>query len=727
MAELPKVQAANVQRAALADVPSLRFEDLAVAARSGGNIGDALDRMSQSLFKAQEEDVRRKAAEYAIERPLTPEQWRDIRREPKELEKYFKGQGKVFKETYMAAQASQLSSELTVRLENQFDLLKKKLELGEIKEGEAVKAVRDAIDGSVPVVASMSPEVGLKFKANVAMRGSSVYEKAVQLTARRTKTTDEIVMKQYTDNIPTQIDARIADLIGAGIPVDMRDVEALVLQEPARFAAKHGDENTFFAPAKKAFRAAVTAKIKDAVNSPAALDNPQVVQKALERGEFNITVNVAGKQIPIDLQAEWDYLNDEEKKSVREEFNASFNARYNLITKSREIDKLSSSRAVVEVAEGLKSKLLALDANDPGVSEAGISEFLAGKAKEFNSTASAVNSPEITKAASDGLMVVYKQFISDYVQTKMTPDQQKSLVLGQAATGDNSKSINYIFQSADLATKVELQKHLREEITARNSFLASEDRRVEDARKDAVREKIQIIFGKPRNSPEVKVALAELKTLDSLKWTDITKAFSAGRTQDDAGTIRQLQIARANGTLNTDMVLRLGSNLTINSQEQYFGYALTTSDKENEIALTTARNKLKYTRDIAAAVNKTASDIEAQNSYIAVETEFANRFLKNRQQIGAKDYKPWNAVQEMDTLLKDAVKEKEVKVVNGARSRVDSFRNTYLPKGKTYTDDEIRKQIQLSISGQKSDITIKLSPTDLNLYVNDLNALKGAK
>ncbi len=725
MAELPKVQAANVQRAALADVPSLRFEDLAVTARAGGNIGDALDRMSQSLLKAQEEDVRRKAAEYAIERPLTPEQWADIRREPKELEKYFKGQGKVFKETYMAAQASQLSSELTVRLENQFDLLKKKLELGEITEQQAVATVRDAIDGAMPVVASMSPEVGLKFKANVAMRGSSVYEKAVQMTARRTKATDEIVLKQYIDNIPTQIDAQVANLIGSGLPIDMRDVEAVVLQEPARFAAKHGDENTFFAPAKKAFRAAVTAKIKDAVNSPAALDNPQIVQKALQSGQFNITVNVAGKQIPIDLQAEWDYTNDEEKKAIREEFNAAFNARYNLITKSREIDKLNSSQAVVEVAEGLKSKLLALDANEPGVNEAGISEFLTNKAKEFKSTAAAVNSPEITKAASDGLMVVYKQFISDFVQTKMTPDQQKSLVLGQPATGDNSKAINYIFQSADLATKVELQKHLREEITARNAFLASEDRRVEDARKDQANALVQTIFEKPRGSKEVKDALVQLKKIDAVKWTDITKSFAAGRSQDDGNTIRQLQIARANGTLNTDMVLRLAPNLTVNSQEQYFGYALTTSDKENEIALTTARNKLKYTRDIAAAVNKTASDIEAQNAYIAVETEFANRFLKNRQQIGAKDYKPWNAVQEMDTLLKDAVKDKEAKVVNGARSRVDSFRNTYLPKGKTYTDDAIRTQIQLSISGQKSDLTTKLAPQDLRLYINDLDSLKG--
>lgn len=725
MAELPKVQAANVQRAALADVPSLRFEDLAVTARAGGNIGDALDRMSQSLLKAQEEDVRRKAAEYAIERPLTPEQWADIRREPKELEKYFKGQGKIFKETYMAAQASQLSSELTVRLENEFDRLKKKLELGEIKEAEAVKAVQDAIDGSVPVVASMSPEVGLKFKANVAMRGSSVYEKAVQMTARRTKATDEIVMKQYIDNIPTQIDAQVANLIGSGLPIDMRDVEAVVLQEPARFAAKHGDENTFFAPAKKAFRAAVTAKIKDAVNSPAALDNPQIVQKALQSGQFNITVNVAGKQIPIDLQAEWDYTNDEEKKAIREEFNAAFNARYNLITKSREIDKLNSSQAVVEVAEGLKSKLLALDANEPGVNEAGISEFLTNKAKEFKSTAAAVNSPEITKAASDGLMVVYKQFISDFVQTKMTPDQQKNLVLGQPATGDNSKAINYIFQSADLATKVELQKHLREEITARNSFLASEDRRVEDARKDQANALVQTIFEKPRGSKEVKDALVQLKKIDAVKWTDITKSFAAGRSQDDGNTIRQLQIARANGTLNTDMVLRLAPNLTVNSQEQYFGYALTTSDKENEIALTTARNKLKYTKAIADSVNKTASDIEAQNAYIAVETEFANRFLKNRQQIGAKDYKPWNAVQEMDTLLKDAVKDKEAKVVQGARSRVDSFRNTYLPKGKTYTDDAIRTQIQLSISGQKSDLTTKLAPQDLRLYINDLDSLKG--
>lgn len=726
MADLPKVQSAGVQRALLADVPTLRFEDLAVEARGAANVGEALSRMSESLFKEREPEVQRAAAQYAIENPLTPAQWEDIRREPKELERYFKGQGRVFKETFMAAQASQLSADLQVRLENQFDELKKRLEVGAIGPDEAVNTVRDAIDGAVPVVASMSPEVGLKFKANVAMRGSSVYEKAVEMTARRVKIEDQINLSNYVENIPDSVNGMISRLNNAGIKVDIKEIEAIVLDQPKKFAAKHGDQAGFFVPAYKAFRSAITSRIKEAVNSPAALDNPAVVQEALESGKFDIEINVAGKKTRINLQPEWNFLNDEEKRSVREEFNAAFNSRYNLITKSREIEKLNSSQAAIEFAESVRQKLLSLDAKDPGVNGQTITDFVNSKKTEFGNVAGAVKSPEIVKAGNDALVVVYKQFISDFVP-RMTADQQKSLVLGQPATGQGADAINYIFQSADLATRVELQKHFRDEIKARNEFIASEDRRAEDARRDRADQLVQLIFEKPRNSKEVKDALASLKTIDSVKWTEITKSFAAGRTQDDAATIRQLQIARANGTLNTDMVLRLAPNLTLNSQEQYFGYALATTDRENDAALTVARNKLKFTKDIAASINKTASDIEAQNSYIAVETEFTNRFLKNRQQIGSKDYKPWNAVEEMDKLLVGAVKDKEAKVVQGARARVDSFRNTYLPKDKKYTDEDIRTQIQLSISGQKSDLTTKLSAQDLRLYINDLDALRGAK
>ena len=57
MAEIPKPQSQSVQRALLADVPSLRFEAQAVAAREAGNIGSALDRMAQSVARTQEDAV----------------------------------------------------------------------------------------------------------------------------------------------------------------------------------------------------------------------------------------------------------------------------------------------------------------------------------------------------------------------------------------------------------------------------------------------------------------------------------------------------------------------------------------------------------------------------------------------------------------------------------------------------------------------------------------------
>lgn len=722
MAELPKVQSAGAQRALLADVPTLRFEDLAVSARGASNIGDALDRMAAIVAKDQEAEVRKKAMQFAVDRPVTAAQWDVIRADSKKLEQYFSGQGRIFKDVFMAAQAANLSSELQVSLENKFDDIKKKLEVGEVTEEAAIADVKNAIDGATPVVAAMDPEVGLKFKANVAMRGSSVYEKAADVTAKRVKAFDTISNNQYVDNMPSKVGEYVEKSIQAGIPVDFKQIELAVLTPAKMFAAKHGDVDTFYKPAIKAFREAVASRLKDAVNAPASLDNPQIVQKALQSGKFDIEVNIAGKPQRMNYQAEWNYLTDDEKKSVRESFNAAFDSRYNVLIKSSKIVELTGSAATLEFAENLKNNLIGLNSGEVGVDTDSISSYISNKLTEAAATAKATNSPDILKNARSAVITVGKSFITDFVQSGPTDTQVNQMLTGKLV--DNAPAINYILSTADLETKNEFRSHLYKEIQARNEIRASEDRRKEDMKKDRANELVQVIFEKPRGSKEVRDALATLKTIDAVKWDQITKGFSASRTQDDPNIVRSLQLARARGELTTDMVIKSAGSLTLNSQEQYFGYALTVSNQENGIALDKARGKLKYTKDIAAAVNKTAADIEAQNAYIAVETEFNNRFLAHRKTIGTKDYKPWNATEEMDKLLAGAVADKQKRVVDGARSRVDSFTRTYLSKDKKYTDADVRKQIQLSIAGQKSDINTKLTPKDLQIYINDLDTLQ---
>jgi hypothetical protein len=722
MAELPKVQSAGAQRALLADVPTLRFEDLAVGARGASNIGDALDRMAAMVAKDQELEVRKKAAQFAVDRPVTAAQWDVIRSDSKKLQEYFSGQGRVFKDVFMAAQAANLSSELQVSLENKFDDLKKKLEVGEVTEEAAIADVKNAIDGAAPVVAAMDPEVGLKFKANVAMRGSSVYEKAADVTAKRVKTFDTISNNQYVDNMPSKVGEYVEKSIQAGIPIDFKQIELAVLNPAKMFAAKHGDVDTFYKPAIKAFREAVASRIKDAVNAPASLDNPQIVQQALQSGKFDVEVNVAGKPQKFNFQAEWNYLSEDEKKNVRESFNAAFDSRYNVLTKSSKIAELVGSAATVEFAESLKNKLIGLNVGTVGVDELSISDFISNKLTEAAGTAKATNSPDIYKNARAAISAVGKSFITDFIQSNPTEEQITQIMAGVPVK--DAPAINYMLTTADMDLRNELRLHMGKEIQARNELRASEDRRREDIKKDRANDLVQVIFEKPRGSKEVKDALATLKTIDAVRWDQITKGFSASRTQDDPNAVRRLQIARARGELTTDMVLKSAGSLTLNSQEQYFAYALTVSNQENGIALDKARGKLKYTKDIAAAVNKTAADIEAQNSYIAVETEFNNRFLAHRKTIGEKDYKPWNATEEMDKLLAGAVADKQKRVVDGARSRVDSFTRTYLSKDKKYTDADVRKQIQLSIAGQKSDINTKLTPKDLQIYINDLDTLQ---
>jgi hypothetical protein len=722
MAELPKPQRSDIQLAAPAPAPTYRFESSLVAARGLGNIGEALDRMSQSLAKEQESVIQKEAAQYAIENRLTAQQWERIRKDPVELEKYFKGQGKVFKETFMAAQASQLSSELQVDLENKFDLLKKQMEVGGVSPEAAINATRDLVDGAVPAVSSMSPEVGLKFRANVAMRGSSVFEKAQDIIASQIKVQDKLANDQYINNIGTKINEQIDKLNAIGQPIDIAQIEKLVLGPARSYAAKHRDIAAFYDPAVKAFRAAVASRVLEQVTSRAAVDNPDIVQTALQSNKFDITVNIAGKDTRINLQSEWNFLNSDEKKDVREQFNTAFNNRYNVITKSSELQGKASSIAANEAGVSYLSKLTDLANGTAGVDGNAISAWRQEKEKNFADVSKSVNNPEISKTFKETILNTNKLFISQFV-TGMTAEQENQFILGQPITGNKSSAINYILQSADLETKVALQTHFQKELIAKNEVIASRDRIKEDAKRDKVAVLVQqaIEF---RGKPKGKDALDQLKPLDAAKWQDLVKSFSASRTTDDRGAIDRLTVLRLKGRLTPDILLRESGNLTVNTFEQYAGIYLAESDKANNMADEMLRNTVKYPRGAESIVNPSQANIDAQNAYSSIKNEFNQRWLTNKNSVGSKDYKPWDANAEMQSLIKNNVGKMQETSRNSAAQRVESFKNQYIGK-EAMTDAQIRNEVKNKISGQPSKIKQKLDNKDLDAVLRDLDAKAG--
>jgi hypothetical protein len=678
--------------------------------------------MSQSLAKEQESVIQKEAAQYAIENRLTAQQWERIRKDPVELEKYFKGQGKVFKETFMAAQASQLSSELQVDLENKFDLLKKQMEVGGVSPEAAINATRDLVDGAVPAVSSMSPEVGLKFRANVAMRGSSVFEKAQDIIASQIKVQDKLANDQYINNIGTKINEQIDKLNAIGQPIDIAQIEKLVLGPARSYAAKHRDIAAFYDPAVKAFRAAVASRVLEQVTSRAAVDNPDIVQTALQSNKFDITVNIAGKDTRINLQSEWNFLNSDEKKDVREQFNTAFNNRYNVITKSSELQGKASSIAANEAGVSYLSKLTDLANGTAGVDGNAISAWRQEKEKNFADVSKSVNNPEISKTFKETILNTNKLFISQFV-TGMTAEQENQFILGQPITGNKSSAINYILQSADLETKVALQTHFQKELIAKNEVIASRDRIKEDAKRDKVAVLVQqaIEF---RGKPKGKDALDQLKPLDAAKWQDLVKSFSASRTTDDRGAIDRLTVLRLKGRLTPDILLRESGNLTVNTFEQYAGIYLAESDKANNMADEMLRNTVKYPRGAESIVNPSQANIDAQNAYSSIKNEFNQRWLTNKNSVGSKDYKPWDANAEMQSLIKNNVGKMQETSRNSAAQRVESFKNQYIGK-EAMTDAQIRNEVKNKISGQPSKIKQKLDNKDLDAVLRDLDAKAG--
>jgi hypothetical protein len=92
--------------------------------------------------------------------------------------------------------------------------------------------------------------------------------------------------------------------------------------------------------------------------------------------------------------------------------------------------------------------------------------------------------------------------------------------------------------------------------------------------------------------------------------------------------------------------------------------------------------------------------------------------------VGTKDYKPWDPDAEMDKLIKENVGDMQKKARDGARQRVDSFKNNYITKDPL-SDEQIRTEIKLKISGQKSKIKQAISDRDLQGALNDIDAAKG--
>jgi hypothetical protein len=555
------------------------------------------------------------------------------------------------------------------------------------------------------------------------MRGAGVYEKAQEIIANNIKVSDRLANDTYINNIKSTVNDDIDGLVRAGIPVDINEIQKRILGPSVSYAGKHRDIAAFYEPAAKAFRQAIADRVINFVTSREAVDNPEIVQKALQSDSFDVSVDVAGNKQRFNLQAEWNFLSSDEKEKARQQFNTAFTNRYSVITKSAELGGRASSVAATEAAVSYQQKLDALGSNTPGVDGNTIADFRNGKITEFTNVSSNVKNLDILANAKTAFLEVDKMFISDFVTT-MTKEQENDFYLGKKLTGDKSTAINHILSSADRGTRVALRTHFQKELIAKNELIASRDRIKEDERRDKADGLVQkaIEF---RGKPEGKQALSELKSVDAAKWQDLTKSFTGARTQDDRGTITKLNILMARGQLTPDVVLQNSGALTINTFEQYMGRSLSDSDRGNKNADEKLRNTVKYPREAATIANPSAATMEAQNNYSKLSNQFADRYLANRKLIGTPGYKPWDADAEMDKLIKENVGDMQKKARERARKNVDSFKNSYITK-EPMSDEQIRTEIKLRLSGQKSKITQKdLSNNDLDGVLKDIDAAKG--
>ena len=180
MADLPRYQDIGVQYTDLPKVPTYAQQALT---QGLSNLERNLDRMSSYVEDAAVTEAKKAAIKYNAENPPTTEQLKEALSDPtKKIKLPGEGKGgRIFQDTYRAAAAASLSSELLLAADSEADNIERQYQMGTITKDKAQTKLADLMDGQSALMVQVSPEYSLKHRASLAAVASTSFKKISEL------------------------------------------------------------------------------------------------------------------------------------------------------------------------------------------------------------------------------------------------------------------------------------------------------------------------------------------------------------------------------------------------------------------------------------------------------------------------------------------------------------------------------------------------------------------
>lgn len=305
MATLPRYENLGVQYAA---VPKISTAPQEVMARGLDRLSSNIDRLTSYALTEREKQVKKEAAQYAVDNPITGEQLNAALQDPNALK--VKGAGPVFQETYQAYAAAQLSADLQLQASTALKRIELQVENGQMDALEASVEMQDLLDGQTSFLRAVSPEYAVKHRAAVATMSATSRDKVYEFEQKRqvgfVKAELELQLQGFSKRVEDIILNNSGKIdVKTGEEVDVTKMVVNELTPYAMSVQRLNGDNTYYKKAleeiEKAKVSTLTGLMQDRTFAPDSVN----ALKRIQKGDY-------GKLTPI-----YNSLNQTDKDKLR--------------------------------------------------------------------------------------------------------------------------------------------------------------------------------------------------------------------------------------------------------------------------------------------------------------------------------------------------------------------------------------------------------------------------
>lgn len=171
-----------------------------VEAQGAGQIAEALDRMSASLFGEAFRQREKEGLQFAAENPPTPEQIEAAKNGRLDDLNLGSNPVSVFQQAVRKSRALQLSQQFEMEGNAKLVEMLEMVKMGQADGGQILTQIQTMTDGLGRTLAQIDPEAAYKFRATMATTGNSVYKQALNEQVKRAQEQAKVKVLQNFQN-----------------------------------------------------------------------------------------------------------------------------------------------------------------------------------------------------------------------------------------------------------------------------------------------------------------------------------------------------------------------------------------------------------------------------------------------------------------------------------------------------------------------------------------------